>query len=88
MKYKLYIPDLGETIDDAHEIECKFGFEDMVVAEYCEYLWSDRDGWDWMNTGKESTKIHVVDENGNESVYTYDIDFEPVFSVTKTKMNV
>ena len=85
MKYKLYIPDHGETIDDAYEIECKFGFEDLVVSDYCEYIWSDRDGWDWMSRNQGSTKIHIVDEQGNESVYTFDVDFRPEFSVYKHK---
>lgn len=80
MKYKLYIPALGGTIDDAYEIDCKFDDADMVVTEYCEYLWSKCDGWEWMADTGRTTKICVVDENGNQSFYSFEVDFNPVFS--------
>ena len=85
MKYKLYVPALGETIEDAHEMDCKFGFEDLTVSDFCQHLFSNRDGWEWMKNDSGYTKIHIVDENGNESVYSFDIDYEPVFSVYKEK---
>lgn len=83
MKYKLYVPALGETIDDAHEMNCKFGFEPGAVNDFCEYMYSNRDGWEWMASDGGHTKIHIVDETGKESVYSFQVDFEPSFSVYK-----
>lgn len=81
MKYKLYIPEWGETIDDAHDMECKHGWEDSVVREFCDHLYHNRDGWEWMGSDGGHTKICVVDETGKTSYYVFEVEYEPQFLV-------
>jgi len=56
MKYKIYLEDeydsLDGDLDPDWEIECDPIMLDFELKEYCDYLYSNRDGWEWT---KEST---------------------------------
>lgn len=87
MKYKIYLEDeyrdfAGELEPD-REIECEPDWLDYELKQYCDYLYNERDGWEWMKGSTE--RILAIDESGEKSYYSFEVDFEPTFWVYKNK---
>jgi hypothetical protein len=85
MKYLFYT---GDEYQDGWE--CDFVKEvshplyiDVYVREFCDYLYSERDGWEWMKNSTET--IVVVDEEGTVRRYSFELEYEPSFYVTELK---
>jgi hypothetical protein len=53
------------------------------LGEFCDYLYSERDGWEWMKNSTET--IVVVDEEGTVRRYSFELEYEPSFYVTELK---
>jgi hypothetical protein len=88
MKYKLYLEDeykdFNGDLDEDMTVECSnFIMLDYELKEYCDYLYSNRDGWEWMKGSDE--RILAIDESGEKSYYSFEVDFEPTFWVYKNK---
>ena len=85
MKYKIYLEqeynDFNGDLEPDSEIECDPIFLDYELKEYCEYLYDNRDGWEWMKNSDE--RIIAVDENGELSYYVFELDYQPVFYVSE-----
>lgn len=81
MKYKLFIPSFGDTVEDAYQIESIW--PDDAVLEYCKHLHDENDGWEWMRNDGCQTKICVVDENEKVSYYCFELEYEPSFIVAE-----
>jgi hypothetical protein len=87
MKYKIYLEEeykafAGELEPD-REIECDPDLLDYKLEDYCNYLYSNCDGREWM---KDSTdRILAVDESGNKLYYCFEVDYEPVFYVSESR---
>ena len=82
MKYKLFIPSY-ETIEDAFEIDAYF--EDEAVEKYCEHIYHENDGWDWMKNDGCKTKICSVDESGKMTYYCFELEYIPSFFVAEVE---
>lgn len=87
MKYRIYLEDeyrdfAGELEPD-REIECDPDWLDYELKDYCDYLYNERDGWEWMKNSDE--RILAIDESGNKLYYSFEVDYEPVFYVHKNK---
>jgi len=87
MKYKIYLEDEYDSfdgdLDPDWEIECDPIMLDYELKEYCDYLYSNRDGWEWMRDSDE--RILAVDETGEVSYYGFEVEYEPVFYVHESK---
>lgn len=88
MKYKIYLEeeynDFNGDLEPDHEIECSnFIFLDYELQEYCKYLYSNRDGWEWMKDSDE--RIIAIDESGKKSYFNFELDYEPVFYVSESR---
>ena len=87
MKYKIYLEqeykDFDGELEPDREIECEPDWLDYELKEYCDYLYSERDGWEWMKDSDE--RILAIDESGEKSYYSFEVDYEPVFYVHKNK---
>lgn len=63
--------------EEADEIKA-YGFED-AAAEYADFCWSNRDGWEWLTTG---TEVNV--SNGDETqTFSITVEHIPMFSASK-----
>lgn len=83
MKYKIYLEQEYKDFDGDREIECEPDWLDYKLKDYCNYLYSNRDGWEWMKDSDE--RIIAVDESGKLSYYSFEVDYEPVFYVSESK---
>lgn len=85
MKYKIYLEqeykDFNGDLEPDREIECEPDWLDYELKDYCEYLYNNRDGWEWMKDSDE--RIIAVDESGEMSYYVFELDYEPVFYVSE-----
>lgn len=81
-KYYVYIPGLGEEADDAEEFLSAFTEPTMIASEYAEYLYSDRDGWDWMQPGL-LYEVVIIYPSGKFVTTEISFDLEPMFFATK-----
>jgi hypothetical protein len=87
MKYKIYLEDeyrdfAGELEPDS-EIECDPDWLDLELKDYCDYLYSNRDGWEWMKDSDE--RILAIDESGKMLYYSFEVEYEPVFYISESK---
>ena len=64
--WRYYLPDSGETADDASDIPGKIYDADDAAYEACKLDYSDRDGWE---RGDAAFPIIVIDPNGKEHHY-------------------
>lgn len=87
MKYKIYLEDdyngSDGDLEPDREIECDPILLDYELKDYCDYIYSERDGWEWMKDSDE--RILAIDESGNKSYYEFVLEYEPVFYVYKNK---
>ena len=95
MKYKIYLEEeyrdfiksrtreFAGDLEPDREIECEPDWLDYELKDYCKYLYNERDGWEWMKDSTE--RILAIDELGEVSYYSFELDFEPVFYVYKNK---
>jgi hypothetical protein len=87
MKYKIYLEqeyrDFAGDLEPDREIECEPNWLDYELTQYCKYLYDMRDGWEWMRNSDE--RILAIDESGEVSYYSFEVDFEPVFYISKSK---
>ena len=87
MKYKIYLEeeynDFNGDLEPDREIECDPFMLDYELKEYCDYLYSERDGWEWMKDSDE--RIIAIDESGKMQYFVFGLDYEPVFYVSESK---
>lgn len=88
MKYKIYLEqeykDFDGNLEPDWELECSNSMLlDFDLKEYCKYLYRNRDGWEWMRDSDE--RILAIDESGNKSYYSFEVDYEPVFYISESK---
>lgn len=87
MKYKIYLEqeynDFNGDLEPDQEIECDPIMLDHGLKDYCDYLYSNRDGWEWMKDSDE--RILAIDESGNKKYFAFELDYEPVFYVSESK---
>lgn len=87
MKYRIYLEseyrDFAGDLEPDREIECDPEWLDYELKDYCDYLHSNRDGWEWMKDSDE--RILAIDESGNKSYYNFEVEYEPAFYVYKHK---
>ena len=88
MKYKIYLEDEYKSFDGDlepdWEIECSNSMLlDFDLKGYCEYLYNNRDGWEWMKDSDE--RIIAIDESGEMLYFYFELDYEPVFYVSEAK---
>jgi len=87
MKYRIYLEDeyrdFAGDLEPDWEIECSPDLLDCELKDYCDYVYSNRDGWEWMRDSDD--RILAVDESGNKLYYGFELDFEPVFYVHERK---
>lgn len=87
MKYKIYLEqeykDFDGELEPDREIECEPDWLDYELKDYCDYLYSNCDGWEWMKDSFE--RILAIDESGNKSYYSFEVDYEPVFYISESK---
>lgn len=88
MKYRIYLEqeykDFDGNLDPDRVIECENShWLDYELTQYCKYLYDNRDGWEWMRDSDE--RILVIDESGNKLYYSFEVDYEPVFYISKSK---
>ena len=87
MKYKVYLEqeykDYNADLEPDWEVECDPIMLDYELQDYCKYLYDNCDGWEWMRDSDE--RIIAVDESGEMSYYVFEVDYEPVFYVSKHK---
>jgi hypothetical protein len=84
MKYRIYLEDEYEDdLEPDREIECEPDWLDIELKDYCEYLYNERDGWEWMKNSDE--RILAIDESGNKLYYHFEVDFKPVFYISESK---
>jgi hypothetical protein len=87
MKYKIYLEDeyqdFAGDLEPDREIECSPDWLDYELKDYCDYLYSNRDGWEWMKGSSE--RILAIDESGEKLYYSFEVEFEPTFYVYKNK---
>ena len=87
MKYRIYLEqeyrDFAGDLEPDREIECELDWLDYELKDYCDYVYSNRDGWEWMKDSTE--RILAIDESGNKLYYSFELDFEPVFYISESK---
>jgi hypothetical protein len=87
MKYKVYLEqeykDFNSGLEPDWEIECDPIMLDYELREFCEYLYDNCDGWEWMKNSDE--RIIAIDESGEMSYYVFELDYEPVFYVSESR---
>ena len=87
MKYKIYLEeeytDFAGQLEPDRVIECDPEWLEFKLKNYCDDLYSNRDGWEWMKDSDE--RILAIDESGKMSYYSFEVDYEPVLYVHKTK---
>lgn len=81
-QYYIFIPDLGEGPDDADGFTSQHTNPAMVAVEYAEYVYSDRDGWDWM-APNQPYEIGIVYPDGHIEHQEISYELEPFFYSTK-----
>ena len=75
--FKCYMPTLGQTEEDAAEIEEHNAY--CAVDHYLETVYSESDGWEWMNQDQGTTTVICVDSEGKKTEYTWSLDYNPTF---------
>ena len=87
MKYKIYLEeeyrDFTGELEPDRVIECEPDWLDYELKDYCDYVYSNRDGWEWMKDSNE--RILAIDESGNKMYYSFELNFEPVFYISESK---
>ena len=87
MRYKIYLEqeynDFNGDLEPSWEVECDPIMLDYELQDYCKYLYNERDGWEWMKDSDE--RIIAVDESGEMQYFVFELDYEPVFYVSKSK---
>ena len=88
MKYKIYLEEEYNSFDGDlepdWEIECSNSmFLDFDLKGYCEYLYNNRDGWEWMKGSNE--RIIAIDESGEILYFNFELEYEPVFYVSESR---
>lgn len=78
MKIKYFIPELGETINDAEDFDSDYNDLDFLAEDLTEHVYHTRDGWEWM--AKKSSKISMVID---EKIINFEaiVEFLPSFMV-------
>ena len=95
MRFRYYVPDDGDAVDDAREVyyeryvggfepwEKHYEFDDHEdAAEYAGKLHHERSAPDW-NDGEVT--IAIVDTNGAIEVFDVSLEYTPSFSVSRHK---
>ena len=87
MKYKIYLEQeykgFDGDLDFSYLIECDPVMLDCELTKYCEYLYDNCGGWEWMKNSNE--RILAIDENGNKTYFAFEVDYEPVFYISESK---
>lgn len=83
--FKVYIPELGQTIEDAYEERETANWLDLVVCNFLRHSCNECDGWEWMQTGQDNLVIAVEDDLGNKWSFNFSVDWEPSFGVYEVK---
>ena len=87
MKYKIYLEneynEFNGDLEPDWKIECNPVMLDYELQEYCDHLYSNSDGWEWMKDSDE--RIIAIDESGKVSYYHFNLDYEPVFYVSEAR---
>ena len=85
MKYKIYLEDEYNADNDEEPyrvIECDQIMLDYELQDFCTYLYTHCDGWEWM---KDSTdRILAIDLSGNKFYYSFELDYDPVFYISQS----
>jgi hypothetical protein len=84
MKFKFYIPEYNETIEQAFYFIA--GCRDAALDEFLNYLWTETHGSEWMMDSM--IKIHCIDENDKETIHRFTTEFEPNFSTYEVEVEV
>ena len=85
MIYKYFLPDEGQTVDDAYKVESKTDFNEpwkTLIAEDCaDDFHSNHDGWEsnWPIT------ITVVAPDGDSATFKVDREAVPSFYAVEVK---
>lgn len=88
MKYKLYLEeeykDFNGDLEEDMTVECSdFIMLEHELKQYCEHLYDNRDGWEWMKNSNE--RIVAVNENGEVFYFQFMLQYEPYFYVSESK---
>ncbi len=81
-QYYIFIPTMNETPEDAESFVSAFTNPAMVASEFAEYLYQERDGWDWMLPG-QPYEVGIVYPGGKIEYQEISYDLEPFFYSTK-----
>ncbi len=87
MKYKLFLEqeykDFNGELEPTHVIDSSDLMIDWDITNFCKYLYSERDGWEWMKDSDE--RILAIDESGNKRYFVFELDYEPTFFVMESE---
>lgn len=87
MKYRVYLEnEYDESYHDNEsgwQIECQPNWLDYELKEFCDHVYSNCDGWEWMKNSDE--RIIAIDETGKKLYFSFELDYEPVFYVSESK---
>jgi hypothetical protein len=84
MKYKVCLEsEYADDFEPDWEIVCEPDWLGYELKEYCDHLYSNCDGWEWMKNS--SDRIIAIDESGKVSYYSFEVDYEPVFYVSEAR---
>ena len=87
MKYQLFLEqeykDFDGELEPTYVIDSSEFMIDWDIREFCKYLYSERDGYEWMKDSFE--RILAIDESGNKRYFVFELDYEPTFFVMESE---
>lgn len=82
MKYHFYLESEYEgECDSDYVVDAEPEWVDLHVSDFCKYLYSESDGWEWMKDTRE--RIVVVDTHGEARYFNFELEFEPTFFISR-----
>jgi hypothetical protein len=87
MKYKLFLEseynDWEGDLEPSKVVDSSDLMIDYEVGQFCKYLYSERDGWEWMKNSDD--RIIAIDESGDKRYFVFELDYEPIFFVMESE---
>lgn len=83
MRASYYIPEFGETEEDARELDGEFYGAHYARTAVAEDAWTHRDGWEWMTS--EDTVFVLLLDGKEASRFTVAIETSPEFHCAEVK---
>jgi len=81
-QYYVYIPALNETLEDAEPFTSAFTNPSVVASEFAEYMYQERDGWDWMQPS-QAYEIAIIYPDERVEFQEISYELEPFFYSAK-----